>query len=132
VALFAVGALLGPIGWAGLLLYVVSDAVLLVLTGGGQLRRVRDQVAGALKGKLVAQAEEARPQVAARVAEALQPLRDGIVAAAEAEAAQLAEQLDRTIAAREAAVRDAKGREEAWTALLQRADAAVGKVEALL
>ena len=60
LALLTLGALLGPVGWAGLVLYVVSDAVLLVLTGGSQLKRLRDQVAERLRGQLVAQVDAAR------------------------------------------------------------------------
>ncbi|MEQ1501144.1 MAG: dynamin family protein, partial [Myxococcota bacterium] len=44
LALLTLGALLGPVGWAGIALYVVSDAVLLALTGGSQLKRLRDHV----------------------------------------------------------------------------------------
>src|SRR5262249_52155867 len=73
LALLTLGALLGPVGWAGLVLYVVSDAVLLVLTGGSQLKRLRDQLAERLKGQLVAQVDAARADIAARVAQGLMP-----------------------------------------------------------
>ena len=114
LALLAVGALLGPVGWAGLVLYVVSDAVLLVLTGGAQLRRLREQVAEQLRGKLVAQADAVRDDIAARVAEGLEPLRDALVGAAEADAAELRGLLEQTIAARQEAARDAEARAARW------------------
>jgi hypothetical protein len=132
LALVALGALLGPIGWAGLILYVVTDAVLLVLTGGGQLRKLREQVAEGLRGKLVAQVDERKDAIAERVSEALAPLRDGIAGAAAAEARALEQQLDRTIAAREAAVRDAQGRKTAWDAALGAVEAGIVELEALL
>lgn len=132
VALLALGALLGPIGWAGLLLYVVSDAVLLALTGATRLQRLREQVAAGLEGKLVAQADAARDDVAARVGEALAPLRDGIVGAAEADAARLWAQLEGTIAAREQAARDAADRAARWDAAVAALQLAVADVDALL
>ncbi len=120
LALVTLGALLGPIGWAGLLLYVVSDAALLVLTGGRQLDRLRDQVAARLTGQLVAQADAARDEIATRVAEAFRPLREGLVGAAEAEAKELESLLERTITAREQAAQDATARVSRWTDALTR------------
>lgn len=125
LALLAVGALLGPVGWAGLVLYVVSDAVLLVLTGGTQLKRLRDQVAERLKGQLVGQVDAARAEIGERVAQGLRPVRDGLVGAAEAEARDLASMLERTIAAREQAARDASARAGQWDDALRRFDAAI-------
>ncbi len=118
LAVAALGALLGPIGWAGLLLYAVSDALLLLSTGGGQLRRAKAEVARNLQGKLVAQAEEQREEVASKVAEGLGPLRDAIVGAAEAEAVSLRALLERTIAERESAAETAAERARAWEAAL--------------
>lgn len=120
IALLTLGALLGPVGWAGLLLYLVSDAVLLVLTGGGQLKRLREQVASRMKGQLVAQADAARSEIEARVAEGLAPLRDALVGAAAAEADELRALLEATIVAREQAARDAASREELWRVALAR------------
>ena len=118
LALLTLGALLGPVGWAGLVLYVVSDAVLLVLTGGTQLKRLRDQVAKRLKGQLVQQVDQAREEIEERVAHGLAPVRDGLVAAAENEAKELQALLERTIVAREQAARDAAARESSWTEAL--------------
>lgn len=132
LAIFAVGVLLGPVGWAGLVLYAISDAALLVLTGGGQLRRMRKQVAQNLRGKLVAQADEVRDQVEAQVAEGLQPVRDALVGAARDEATELAAVLEQTIAARDQAVRDAASRETAWTESLAAVQAGVDRLEALV
>lgn len=131
LAVLALGVALGPIGWAGLLLYAVSDAVLLAITGGGQLKRLREQVAEGLRGKLVAQADEARPAIAEKVAEALAPLRDGIVAAAHAEARQLEAQLEQTVTAREAAARDASERAAAWDQARDAIEAAIVELEEL-
>lgn len=131
LALLTLGALLGPVGWAGILLYVVSDAVLLVLTGGSQLKRLRDQVAERLKGQLVGQVDAARPEIEARVAEGLGPVRDGLVGAAEDEARELASLLDRTVAAREQAARDASARRTVWDDALRRFDAAVAELSEL-
>ncbi|MBX2803875.1 MAG: dynamin family protein [Myxococcales bacterium] len=125
LALLTLGAILGPIGWAGLVVYVVSDAVLLALTGGSQLKRLRDQVSSQLRGQLVAQVDGAREEIEERVREGLQPVRDGLVAAAEGEASELAALLQRTIVAREQAVRDAASRGEAWEDALQRFDQAI-------
>ena len=122
-------ALLGPIGWAGLVLYLVSDAVLLVLTGGGQLKRLRDQVAERLKGQLVSQADNARPEIEARVSEGLSPLREALVGVAEGEAEQLHELLQGTIAARQQAARDAAARASAWVAALGHFDRAIDELE---
>lgn len=120
LALLTLGALLGPVGWAGLVIYVVSDAVLLVLTGGSQLKRLRDQIAQRLKGQLVEQVDQARDEIEERVAQGLGPLRDGLVAAAEAEATELQALLERTITAREQAARDAAARAETWDLAMQR------------
>lgn len=120
LAIVAIGVLLGPVGWAGLLLYAISDAALLVLTGGGQLRRLRRQVARNLRGKLVAQADEVEETLQARVAEGLTPVRDALVGAARAEAEELRAVLEETIVAREQAVADAAAREAAWEAALSR------------
>jgi hypothetical protein len=118
LAILGIGALLGPIGWVGMLLYAVSDAVLLVLTGGSQLKRLRGQLARTLKGKLVAQADDARDDIAARVREGLAPLRDGLVAAARSDAEELRGALARTVQARERLQRDASRRAEAWEHVL--------------
>lgn len=131
LGLLTLGALLGPIGWAGLLLYLVSDAVLLVVTGGGQLKRLRDQVADKLQGQLVAQADAARAEIEARVAEGLAPLREGLVGAAEAEAEALRALLERTIAAREQAVRDARTRATAWEAAIDQFDRSIAELSEL-
>lgn len=114
LAILALGALLGPIGWAGLVLYAITDAVLVVLTGGSRLRRLRDGVAEALKGRLVAQADAARGEIAARVKEGLAPLRDGLVQAAGAEADELRSALARTVEERARLQRDAALRAETW------------------
>jgi len=131
IALLTLGALLGPVGWAGIVLYVVSDAVLLVLTGGSQLKRLRDQVAERLKGQLVAQVDAARQEIEERVAQGLGPVRDGLVGAAEDEARELASLLDRTVAAREQAARDASARAGVWEEALRRFDAAIEELRAL-
>lgn len=128
VAILTLGALLGPVGWAGLVLYLISDAVLLVLTGGGQLRRLRNQVARKLKGQLVAQVDEGQEGLELKVVEGFRPLRDGLVAAAEAEASGVRNLLERTVTAREAARRGAVEREQHWEDILARfaaTDAAV-------
>jgi hypothetical protein len=131
LALLTLGALLGPVGWAGLVLYVVSDAVLLVLTGGSQLKRLRDQLAERLRGELVAQVDAAKEDVVARVEQGLRPVRNGLVGAAEAEARELAALLERTVTAREAAVRDAAERAVTWTETLETFDAALAELQSL-
>ncbi len=130
LALLALGTVLGPVGWAGILLYAVSDAVLLVLTGGSQLRRARAQMAEALRGQLVARAEASREEVEARVAAALAPLAAGLVGAADAEAAALQDQVERTVVARERAARDAARRAEAWSQVDRALDEAITRLEA--
>jgi hypothetical protein len=132
LAILTLGAVLGPIGWAGIALYVVSDAVLLMLTGGGQLRRLREQLAEALEGQLVRQADSARPEIEARVREGLTPLRDALAGAAEAEAAEIRALLDRTIVEREQAARDAAARGEAWDIALERFATAIEALRAPL
>jgi hypothetical protein len=118
VAVLTLGALLGPVGWAGVALYVVSDAVLLLLTGGGQLHRLRQHVADRLSGQLIAQVDAGRDELSRRVAVGFAPWRQGLVGAAEAEATALAAMLDATLAERERAVRDAVEREAIWTDVL--------------
>jgi len=120
VAILTLGALLGPVGWAGLVLYLISDAVLLVLTGGGQLRRLRSQVAQKLKGQLVAQVDAGQEALEEKVVEGFRPLRDGLVAAAEAEADGVRDLLERTIRARDEARRTAQEREAHWEEILER------------
>jgi GTPase SAR1 family protein len=121
VAKIAIATLLGPVGWAALLVYVLADALLLVLTGQGQLKKVRDQVAVGLRGKLVARADAVKDEIARNVGDGLAPLRDGIVAAADADATRLKDQLERTISQRERTLSDASSRGAAW-----------GRVEGLL
>lgn len=125
LALLTLGALLGPIGWVGIALYVVSDAVLLALTGGSQLKRLRDHVAERLRGQLVAQVDAAKGDVGVRVAQGLDPVRAGLVGAAESEARELKSLLDRTVAARDAAVRDASARAVVWETAIAAFDGAV-------
>jgi tellurite resistance-related uncharacterized protein len=132
VAVLALGALLGPVGWAGIALYVVSDAALLVLTGGAQLRRLRRQVADGLQGRLVAQADAARDAVTARARESLAPIRDAIVGAAQAEADDLARALDALLAAREAAVATAAERARQWEATEAGLSDGIGRLRALI
>ncbi len=131
IALLTLGALLGPIGWVGLVIYLLSDAVLLAITGGGQLKRLREKVADKLQGQLVAQADAAREEIENQVAQGLAPLREALVSAAEAEADELQGLLDSIIAARTEAVRDAAARAEAWDAALGRFGEAIGELESL-
>jgi len=119
LGLFAMGVLLGPVGWAALLVYAIGDAAVLVLTGGGQLRRLRKQVALELRGRLVAQADQVRDQLEERVAEGLLPIRDALVGAARGEAEELRAVLEQTIVAREQAALEARDREQAWTSALE-------------
>lgn len=132
LALLTLGALLGPVGWAGLVLYVVSDAVLLVLTGGSQLKRLRDQVAERLRGQLVAQVDAAKDDIAGRVAQGLAPVRDGLVGAAETEARELQALLDRTVAARDQVVRDASQRGASWDQALATFDTVTAELASLV
>jgi hypothetical protein len=125
LAILTLGALVGPIGWAGIALYVVSDALLLVLTGGGQLRRLRHEVAVRLRGQLVAQVDAARPAIAEQVVQGFRPLRDALVKAAEDDAQELRELLEHTVDARERAAADAVARTETWTTLLASFDEAL-------
>ncbi len=131
VAILTLGALLGPVGWAGLVLYLISDAVLLVLTGGGQLRRLRSQVAQRLQGQLVAQVDAGQADLEVKVVEGFRPLRDGLVAAAESEADAVRDLLQRTIAARDEARRSAREREASWNTVLAQADEAADVVRKL-
>lgn len=118
VAILAIGVLLGPVGWAGLVLYAISDAALLVLTGGGQLRRLRRKVAESLQGRLVAQADAVREEVEGRVRESLTTLHRALVGAARAEAEDLRTALAQAVEAREKAVADAAARDQTWSATL--------------
>src|SRR5690606_35757333 len=131
VAVVAIGALLGPVGWVGLVLYAVTDATLLVLTGGGRLKRLRDQLARELSGKLVAQADAAKDALGDRVRTALGPLRDAIVATASAEREELRGLLERTIQAREEAVRSAAKRERRWDDALAALQVGLAELEEL-
>ena len=131
LALLTIGALLGPVGWVGLLFYVVSDAVLIGVTGGSQLQRLRTQVAETLQGKLVQQAEEAKEDIFARVAEGLSPLRTGLVGAANQEAAELRATLDETIAARQQAAIDAAERGKRWASVLSEMERGIAELESL-
>jgi hypothetical protein len=128
LAILTLGALLGPVGWAGVALYVASDAVLLVLTGGGKLRRLRQEVADRLRGQLVAQADAARPEVTAQVAAGFGPLRDALVQAAQADAEELRELLDQTVEARARAAADAAARAEQWQRVLAVFDGALAEL----
>jgi hypothetical protein len=131
VAILTLGALLGPIGWAGLVMYLVSDAVLLVLTGGGQLQRLKGQLAKRLEGQLVAQVDAGRDDLSAKVVEGLLPLREGLVQAARAEATELQALLDRTVSTRQQAQADAAARAERWSSILARFDAAEERLAAI-
>ncbi|MBT3222548.1 MAG: hypothetical protein HN348_26030, partial [Proteobacteria bacterium] len=131
IALLTFGALIGPVGWLGLLLYVVSDAVLLGLTGGKELRRLRSQVGQNLQGRLVVEADKGKEEVLKRIAEGLQPLRDGLTEAAEAETTELRDLLQRTIAAREEAVASATARQTEWDGALSRVSEGLKELEEL-
>jgi hypothetical protein len=114
VAIITLGALLGPVGWLGLALYVVSDAVVIGLTGGRQLKRLRQQVADGLHGKLVAQVDAAAEDLKAKVSEAFTPLMDALTEAARNDVAELRAALKRVVAARTAAAETAAARGEMW------------------
>ena len=114
IAILAIGALLGPVGWAGLVLYLVSDAVLLVLTGGGQLRRLRTQVAENLAGQLVAQVDAGQEALEASIVDGFEPLRQGLVDAAQAEAEAVRTLLEHTVRDRDVARRSAQQRLAQW------------------
>ena len=116
LGILALGVLLGPIGWAGLALYAVTDAVLLVWTGGGQLRRLRRQVADALQGRLVAQADTVKDELQAKVRDSLAPIRDALVGAARVEAEELRGLLQATLEERQRATEDAASRLARWAA----------------
>jgi hypothetical protein len=118
LAVVGLGALLGPVGWVGLALYAVTDAVLLYATGGGQIRRLKDQVAERVRGRLVAQADAARPAIEGQVAAALEPLAEGLVAAAAEEAVAVRQRIDRAVEARADAESSLEAREVAWQRLL--------------
>lgn len=128
LAILGLGALLGPIGWAGLVLYVVSDAVLLFATGGSQLKRLRARLARDLEGKLVAQADAARTDIEGHVAEGLRPIRDALVAAAAHEVTEMRALLEQTITAREEAVRTAASRREDWDDVLAHFDQGIAEL----
>jgi hypothetical protein len=118
LAILGLGALLGPIGWAGLVLYAVSDAVLLFATGGTQLKKLREKLAADLDGKLVAQADAARATIEQHVAEGLAPLREALVGAAADEVHAMRAMLEQIIATREQAVATAASRESTWNEVL--------------
>ena len=67
----------------------------------------------------------------ARVEQGLRPVRNGLVGAAEAEARELAALLERTVAAREAAVRDAAERAVTWSQTLEQFDEALLELHTL-
>lgn len=119
LAILGLGALLGPVGWAGIVLYVVSDAVLLWLTGGTQLKRLRDKLARDLDGKLVILADEARATVEQRIGESLAPLRTALVQAAAEDVAAVRELLESTVRTRQAKVQDAEARDIQWAGVLE-------------
>jgi hypothetical protein len=131
LAVVALGALLGPVGWAGLLLYAVSDVLLIGLTGGSQLRQLRGQVSDRLRGTLVKQADAAREVIAEQVAEGMAPLREALVDTAAAEADDLAQALQATIEARRQASADADARTSQYADALKQADEIVGELDAL-
>ncbi|MCO4744658.1 MAG: dynamin family protein [Proteobacteria bacterium] len=125
VALVAMGALLGPVGWAGLVMYAAVDLLLVLRTGGGQLRRLRRVFADQVGGGLVAHADAQREAVEAQVVEALQPLREAVVAAARSDAEELKELLTTTITARREAADDAEKRAASWDAIEEALDDAM-------
>ncbi len=128
LAIVAFGALLGPVGWVGLLLYAVSDAVLLVVTGGGAVRRVREQVAEKMRGKLVGEVDARKDAIVEAVREALAPLKSAVIGAARSEADALRERIERTITERERTTLDAAARDAVWSRRLADVDAAMALV----
>lgn len=128
LGLLALGAVLGPIGWAGLVVYVLTDTLLLLTTGGTELSRTRGRYARALSGRLVQRASDDRENIEAAVREALVPFRDAMVDAAQNDAAALRERLDAVVAHRAQQERDQASDEQAYataTAALAKARAAV-------
>ena len=119
LAILGLGALLGPVGWAGIVLYIVSDAVLLWLTGGTQLKRLREKLARDLDGKLVDLADQARATVEQRIGESLAPLRTALVRAAADDAAAVRELLESTVRSRQAKLQDAEARDAQWAGVLE-------------
>lgn len=117
LGVLALGALLGPPGWVGLVVYVLADTLLVLATGGTQLARARSRMAGALQGRLVQQATDAREAIIGDVAGALGPFRDALVRAAQDDADALTKQLDAVVLARERADHDAHAQDRAYDAL---------------
>ncbi len=117
IGVVALGALLGPPGWIGLVVYIVADAVLVLLTGGTQLTRARERLAAALQGQLVGQVTEQRGEIEQHVRGALQPFTDALTKACQNDAAALTAQLDAVLAARQTLDDTTVSRDALWSDL---------------
>ncbi len=87
LALVTLGALSGPVGWAGLALMAAVDAVLVVTSGERHLDRLRSRLAARFHERVVEATPGLDAEVRRQVREALTPLREAVVAAARTEAA---------------------------------------------
>lgn len=128
----ALGSLLGPIGWAGLLLYAAVDTAVMVLSGESQLEALRRTAAEKVRGKLVAEADRRREEIEEKVADALTPIREGVHLAAREEAEALRSRLGRIIDAHGAAESDARTRAARWEQALEALDEGIEALDALV
>ncbi len=117
IGVVAIGALLGPPGWIGLVVYIVADAVVVLLTGGTQLTRTRERLAAALQGQLVGQVTEQREQIEQHVSDALQPFSDALTQACQNDATALTAQLDAVLLARQTLDDTTVSRDGLWSDL---------------
>ena len=114
VALVAAGALLGPVGWAGIALYALTDAAVVVLSGDAQRATIRRQLTQALAGRLTAELPAWQEDVRRSVREGLAPVRAALAAGPRQEADALRNAVEQALSNAEATEAERQQRAEAW------------------
>jgi hypothetical protein len=130
-ALLLLGALTGPVGWAGILLYAVSDAVMLLRSGGRQMSQLRAHLADAARDATKTYESTTAEALEQEVRGVMAPLRSRVVEAVRAEVRSIQERLDGILEDREAAELRHDDLEDAWKAALRPIDEARGHLEEL-
>ncbi len=122
------GLAVGPLGWIGLALYLVSDLLVLAWSGDRQLQDLKRQWADATRGKIVNHVDENAAEIRSEIAAALAPFRKGLMDAALADVHRVREEIDRTVEQISQTTQNAEEHRALWDRRLAAFSAALQEV----
>ncbi len=114
LAVTILGAISGPAGWAGLVMYAVADAVVVAVSGERHLDRLRARLATVTRERLDAQRTETAPRLRLELGQLLEPLRARIVEAVRQDAGRTRTELAEVIDAHRVSQGDVRATEASW------------------